>query len=51
MAEQIFPMIIAGFLADAGITFEAEAIASSCPSAKTLIYFIVDGSVDSIYYG
>ena len=47
MAEQIFPMIIAGFLADAGITFEAEAIASSCPSAKTLIYFIVDGSVDT----
>jgi hypothetical protein len=50
MAEQIFPLIIAGFLADAGIAFKDEAIASSCPSAKTLNQFIVDGSIDSILW-
>jgi hypothetical protein len=50
MAEQIFPLAIAGFLADAGIAFDAEAIASSCPSARTLNLFIVDGSIDSILW-
>jgi hypothetical protein len=35
MAEQIFLMVIAGHLEDAGIPFEAEATANSCPSAKT----------------
>jgi hypothetical protein len=48
MAEQIFPLVIAGFLADAGIAFDAEVIASSCPSARTLNSFIVDGSIGSI---
>jgi hypothetical protein len=50
MAEQSFPLVIAGFLADAGIAFDAEAIASSCPSARTLNSFIVDGSIDSILW-
>ena len=45
-------MIIAGFLVEAGIRFEAEVIASSScgPSAKSLNYFIADGSVDSILW-
>jgi hypothetical protein len=50
MAEQTFPMIIAGFLADAEMTFDAEAIASSCPSAETSNYFVVDGSIDSMLW-
>ena len=50
MAEQIFPLIIAGFLADAGIAFVDEAIASSYPSEKTLHNFTVDGSIDCILW-
>jgi hypothetical protein len=50
MAEQIFPLVIAEFLADAGIVFDAEAIASSCPSARTLNSFIDDGSIGSILW-
>jgi hypothetical protein len=48
--EQISPLVIAGFLADAGIAFDAKAIASSCPSARTLNLLIVDGSIDSILW-
>jgi hypothetical protein len=47
VAEQIFPMVIAGHLEDAEIPFEAEATANSCPSAKTSNSFVVDGSMDS----
>jgi hypothetical protein len=49
-AEQVLPLVVAAFLADAGIAFNPEALAKSCPSAKTLNSFIVDGSVDSILW-
>jgi hypothetical protein len=49
-AEQVLALVVAAFLADAGIAFNPEALAKSCPSAKTLNSFIVDGSVDSILW-
>jgi hypothetical protein len=49
-AEQVLPLVVAAFLADAGIAFDPEALAKSCPSAKTLNSFIADGSVDSILW-
>jgi hypothetical protein len=47
-AKQVLPLVVLAFLADAGIAFNPEALAKSCPSTKTLNPFIVDGSVDSI---
>jgi hypothetical protein len=41
-AEQVLSLVAAAFLADAGITFDPEALAKLCPSAKTLNSFIVD---------
>ncbi len=49
-AKQVLPLVVAAFLADAGIAFDPEASAKLCPSAKTLNSFIVDGSVDSILW-
>jgi hypothetical protein len=49
-AEQVLPLVVAAFLADAGIAIDPEAVAKSCPSAKTLNSFIVDGSIDSILW-
>jgi hypothetical protein len=49
-AEQVVPLVVAAFLADAGIVLDPAAVAKSCPSAKTLNSFIVDGSVDSILW-
>jgi hypothetical protein len=49
-AEQVLPLVVAAFLADAGIAFDPEALSKSCPSAKTLNSFIVDGSIDSILW-
>jgi hypothetical protein len=49
-AEQIFPLVVTGFLADAGIIFHSEAIAASCPAVKTLDNMFVDGSVDSLLW-
>jgi hypothetical protein len=37
-------------LADAGIAIDHEAVAKSCPFAKTLNSFIVVGSIDSILW-
>jgi hypothetical protein len=47
-AEQVLLLVVVAFLANAGIAFNPEALAKSCPSAKTLNSFIVNGSVDSI---
>jgi hypothetical protein len=49
-AEQVVPLVVAAFLADARIAVDAAAVAKSCPSAKTLNSFIVDGSIDSILW-
>jgi hypothetical protein len=49
-AEQIFPLVVAGFLADAGIAFYSEAVAASCPAVKTLYDMFVDGGVDSLLW-
>jgi hypothetical protein len=34
-AEQIFPLVVAGSLAEAGIVFHSGAVATSCPAVKT----------------
>jgi hypothetical protein len=49
-AEQVLPLVVAAFLVDAGIAFDPEALSKSCPSAKTLSSFIVDGSIYSILW-
>jgi hypothetical protein len=43
-------LVVAAFLVDAGIAFNPQALAKSCPSAKTLNSFIVGGSVDSVLW-
>jgi hypothetical protein len=48
--KQAFPLVVAAFLADAGITFDPEALSELCSSAKTLNSFIVDRSVDSMIW-
>jgi hypothetical protein len=48
--EQVIPLIVAAFLVDAGIAFDPKAVATSCPSAKTLNSFIVDGSIYSVLW-
>jgi hypothetical protein len=50
MAEQIFPLVVAGFLADAGIVFHSEGIAASCPALETLDKMFVDGSGGSLLW-
>ena len=50
-AEQVIPLIVSAFIEDAGISSaDPAAVAKSCPSAKTLNSFIVDGSIDSILW-
>ena len=46
-AEQAIPCIVAGFLSDAGIDFDPAALASACPSEKTLREMVINGSVDT----
>ena len=49
-AEQAMTCIVAGFLNDAGIDFDPAALASACPSERTLREIVIDGSVDTILW-
>ena len=49
-AEQIFPLVIASFLADVGIVFDSAALATACPKRDSLKSDFVNNAVDSTIY-
>ena len=49
-AEQIFPLVIASFLADVGIVFDSAALATACSKRDSLKSYFVDNAVDITIY-